>query len=193
MLTVTIKAGKNGWLNQKKLRNALFDVFSSSWIGEEVHVVVPTEERPNSKQKIDIAFELRGRKIAVEYDGNIHYINTKKCLRDIVKDQELRRLGFDVVRFPYYLELDDLTFFHFFKVDVHVENVHPQPISHGFNETEWLPIDFCPLGIRRFKDEFLTFPLSIQSDIIRTLAIQSERYGLDNVVPFELQTYMDLV
>ncbi len=84
-MNLEINAGHNNWLSQKTLHDALYEIYKSSWLGGEYRVKVPTEKRPNTKVKIDIAFIMGDQKIAVEYDGDRHYTNTQKCLRDIKK------------------------------------------------------------------------------------------------------------
>ncbi len=88
------------------------------------------------------------------------------------------------------MELDSLSFRHFFGKgcngeDVVIVNKDPKPLIHGFNETEWLPIDFCPLGLKRFEEEYLFLPESIQKQIAESLCKIAEVRGMENVVPKE--------
>jgi len=197
-MNVEINAGHNNWLNQKKLHDALYKIYKSSWLGGEYSVKVPTEKRPNTKVKIDIAFILGDQKIAVEYDGNMHYINTQKCLRDIKKKHALKAAGFKVICFPFYMELDSESFSHFFGKDINGEDVviinkDPKHLLHGFNETEWMPIDFCPLGLKRFEEEYHCLPESIQTQIAESLCKKAEVLGMENVVPKETLKALGIV
>jgi very-short-patch-repair endonuclease len=186
MKTVKIRTGKNELLNQKKLRDTLFEIFSTSWLGDNFKVNVPTPKRSKTMVSIDIAFMRGDQKIAVEYDGHMHYVNTRKCLGDKRKKTALEALGFKVICFPFYMELDNESFFYYFGEKVNIINEHPKPLDHGFVGTEWLPIDFCPLGIERFKNEYVSFPESIKVPIRISLHKEADEWGMGNVIPEDL-------
>jgi len=189
MIEVTINAGHNNWLNQEKLRDALRRVYHDSF-SSEYKVIVPTLLRPKNTVRIDITFKRDNQKIAVEYDGYWHYINTRKCIRDEKKKKALEEEDYKVICFPFYMELTTESFSHFFGKEVKgevvtIRNIDPKPLPHGFNETEWMPIDFCPKGLARFLAEYESLPSKIQDDITVSLKEQAKLVGMENVVQKE--------
>jgi hypothetical protein len=128
----------------------------------------------------------------VEYDGPMHYINTRRCHRDIKRIEWLKLNKYTVIRFPYYLELDNDSFLYLFKEKVNIINEHPKPLDHGFNETEWLPMDFCPLGIERFIVDFRDYPSLIKKKIVDSLENEAEMLNLSlkAIVPEEILKVM---
>jgi hypothetical protein len=186
MKKIIINTGKGNWLNEKKLSEALRQVFDRSWLGEQFEIVTPTLNRPKKKIKVDCAYMDGKDKIAVEYEGNMHYVNTLTSIQDEERLMALKDFGYRVIRFPYYLELDDDTFYYFFGESVKIVNENPRPLTHGFNETKWLPVDFCPRGIKRFENEFNGYPDVIKKQITESIHILLKSRCMNDVLSKEL-------
>lgn len=193
MKEIKIKTGKGEWLNQKKLQDAITEIYRESIVIRELKVPDPTPKRPGNAKRIDISYEHKGKKYAVEYDGPMHYVNTRRCLRDIKRLEWLCLQKYNVIRFPYYLELDNGSFSYLFNEKINIINEHSKPLVHGFNDTEWLPMDFCPLGIRRFISEFELYPSDIRKSIVDSLVDEAKtlKVSLETIVPIKILNVMN--
>jgi hypothetical protein len=84
-----------------------------------------------------------------------------------------------VVRFPYWIQLDNLTLKHYFGLEAEIEQSFP----HGFITTKLFPASFCELGIERFRAELLPLPASVRDAVISSLRQRVAEHGLHYVLP----------
>ena len=103
----------NGYLTQQKLSIALEHINGSSWLGNEIKV-------PGSRYRWDMAYKMKSTICVVEYDGDEHYRNTIKIKSDMNKDRIAKDNGFLVVRFPYWIQLNNQTLSHFFNLSSNI-------------------------------------------------------------------------
>jgi very-short-patch-repair endonuclease len=61
-----------------------------------------------------MAFQHERKITVLEYDGDEHYRHSIKIKTDRAKDEAARTLGYQVVRFPYWVQLDNATVRHYF-------------------------------------------------------------------------------
>ena len=169
----TIKV--DGYLTESKLSKALQALLPDEWLGEQVPV-------SNTRQRWDMAFKAKGKITVVEYDGDDHYRHSMKIKGDLAKDEIARSLGLQVVRFPYWIQLDSNTLKHFFGLDANVEQSFP----HGFITTKLFPASFCELGIERFRVELEDLPASVREAVISSLRDLVAEHGLKYVLPGSL-------
>ena len=128
-------------------------------------------------------------RLIIEFDGYNHYTTAKVALRDAFKDTKERELGYQIVRWPYFVQISRESIKYFLNIDVEIEQIY----QHGFiDEHCVLPADFCELGIKKFIDDFMKFPEVIKLDIISSLKykIQVSKYGIYEVVP---KAFIDVV
>src|ERR1700694_540014 len=92
----------DGYLTESKLSKALQQLLPDRWLGEQV----PVEGA--RRQRWDMSYQLDGRITVVEYDGDEHYRHSIKIKGDRAKDEVARTQGYRVVRFPYWIQLDNL-------------------------------------------------------------------------------------
>ena len=93
----------DGYLTESKLSKALQGILPDAWLGDQVRVA-------DSRQRWDMSYQIDGAITVVEYDGDEHYRNSMKIKGDRAKDEVARTHGLRVVRFPYWVQLDSLTF-----------------------------------------------------------------------------------
>jgi hypothetical protein len=60
-----------------------------------------------------MSYQIDGIVTVVEYDGDEHYRHSLKMKADRAKDEIARNQGCRVVRFPYWIQLDNLTLHHY--------------------------------------------------------------------------------
>lgn len=162
-----------GYLVQKKLEEAIRTVTKSGWRGREVNV-------PGTRYRWDMMYELNGTSIAVEFDGDEHYRDTRKIRVDREKDKIAEQEGYSVVRFPYWVQLTTQTLQFYFGLDAEII----QDFQHGFISIKArLPASFCELGVSRFKTELDRLPQNIRGDVLNSLRKWSEEYGIEYVMP----------
>jgi hypothetical protein len=161
-----------GYLTESKLAEALRQLVPDGWLGHEVAM-------PGGRQRWDMAYQRDGRIIVVEYDGDEHYRHSIKIKIDRGKDEAARALGYQVVRFPYWVQLDSTALRHYFGLEAEIEQSFP----HGFITTKLFPASFCELGIERFRAELFALPAVVRDGVIASLRDRVEEHGLSFVLP----------
>jgi hypothetical protein len=165
-----------GYLTQSKLESALRELVGNDWIGRELPV-------QGSRKRWDMAFRTARETVVIEYDGDEHYRSALKIKADLAKDADAERLGFRVVRIPFWVQLDTATVHHYFGLDAEVHSAFP----HGFVTTPHLPASFCELGVRRFEREFDALPEGVREAVLRSLQEQSRKHGAEYALPSTLR------
>ena len=146
------------YLTEKSLRNYLCDIYRDwDWIHDKAI------KESNIKNRLDYRNEQL--KIIVEFDGYLHYTNTKTILSDYFKDEVYSKLSYNVIRIPYFVQLSTEVIKHLFKIEYKFEQAYP----HGFiDKKAILPSNFNELGIERFKNDLEKFSF-IKNEIISSL------------------------
>lgn len=162
------------YLTEKTLTDFL-SILSDDWIHNKT---VPDSER---KSRPDYRSEKL--KVIVEFDGYQHYNSTARILADITNTEAYEKLGYRVIRIPYFIQLDQRTIKTLFGVDMDYTNGYP----HGFiSNTALLPCDFCELGLERFEKDLGVFSC-VAEDIISSLKNKiSEKEDIRLVLPSSL-------
>ena len=162
-----------GYLVQNKLEHALREVVGEvSWKGHEVKL-------PESRRRWDMAYELDGRTVVVEFDGDEHYRDALKIKIDQEKDAVARQHGLKVIRIPYWIQLTTETLRFYFGLSASVT----QDFPHGFIETKIFPASFCALGDQRFHREYTALPPAIQTAVFSSLRDRVLEHGEQYVLP----------
>ena len=167
----------SGFLTQKKLAAALMESVGEDWIGSELRV-------PKSRRRWDMAYKRDGLTTVVEYDGDAHYRDPLKIKVDREKDAVAQSLGYQVVRFPYWIQLDSPTLQHYFNLDAEIDQNFP----HGFITTKLFPGSFCEMGVIRFQGELRSLPENVVDDVIQSLRDRAKEHGIEYVLPSALRT-----
>ncbi len=126
-----------------------------------------------------MGFNEGARRVVVEYDGDEHYRNTLKIKADQEKDLLARAQGLEVVRFPYWVQLDRTTCRSFFGLDADIQQSFP----HGFVTTKLFPASFCEMGVERFEREMSGLPPSVRAAVVDSLRERSREHGVEYVLP----------
>lgn len=157
------------YLTESTLGTMLTKVFPSNTFVYNKSVPNSTNKRFRPDYRCD---ELR---LIVEFDGYSHYCTSKQIVNDSLKDKDYQRLGFDVVRIPYFIQISSVVLFNLFGVYVDTQQTYP----HGFvDKKAILPSDFCQLGINKFVDDLERFDY-IQIDVLDSL--RSKILELDDI------------
>ena len=163
----------DGYLTEQKLARALAEILGERWGGSELRV-------PESRRRWDMWFTRDGdRRVVVEYDGDEHYRNTLKIKADAEKDAAAQQHGFQVVRVPYWVQLDTMMLRHWFGIDAEIQ----QDFRHGFIVTKLFPASFCAMGIARFQRELAALPVVVCAAVIKSLRDRAQEHGVEYVVP----------
>ena len=92
-------------------------------------------------------------KMIVEFDGIQHYTMPDRIKNDVLSTKFYERLGYKVVRIPYFIQLTNKAVKYFFNVDVKEplfnENIH----SMDKNDRN-TPAFLCGAGVLRMIEEF---------------------------------------
>ena len=168
-----------GYLTEAKLGVLLEDSFKASFIHNKCFI---GKTRPDYRND-----EL---KLIVEFDGWQHYTKASQVLADQEKDKAEMSLGYNVIRWPWFVQWSSETVKHFLGIDVIVKQVYP----HGFNDkTCVLPADFCELGIKKFKKDLASLDGNVKDCIVSSLIAKAEtaKHGIAEVLPPQLASLVD--
>ena len=163
------------YLTQSKLTAMLSKYFE---VSTEVKV-------GDTRLRSDIQFTHDNIKYAVEFDGDSHYCNSDVIENDIRKNNLLKSSGFNLVRIPYWLQLNDYVFDSCFGFS-YPETI-PQTYPHGFiDKKAKTPAFYCVKGLLRFNSELDACVKSdkmIFFDIIKSMTNHSKYSNIDDIVP----------
>ena len=165
------------YLTQEKLTRILSTHYN-------VEVEVPII---GTKYKSDIQFNIDDKKYVVEFDGDSHYCNPDVMRRDRYKDDILFTLGFNIIRIPYWVQLNSETFEMFFKFK-YPDNIL-QTYPHGFiDKKAKTPAHFCVDGIDKFNTMIFLMAEhnpSLVLEIIRSLSNHSKYKNMNDLIPIK--------
>lgn len=125
----------------------------------------------------DYYLETDKHKFAFEFDGPSHYTKSKTQLRDINFATYCKDNNIILVRFPYYLQLDEVTIYHFFGSDLvdqydlesRIEFVSTE-YSSGFHDKNIVyPGDFNSFGWDKFWSEYSHFAKIDSMSVMRQI------------------------
>jgi hypothetical protein len=163
------------YMTEAKLAAILRELTGTSF-GEQFQI-------PGRAFRWDMSYELGGKRFLVEYDGDEHYRNSLVIRADREKARIATENGFESIRFPYWLQLDDFSLEHFFGLRAHIVQEFP----HGFITTKLFPASYCELGVERFAAELNSLPERLRWPVLVSLREKSERFGIEYVLPTTLR------
>lgn len=120
-----------------------------------------------TRMRYDARMEYSGKVYMVEFDGDSHFRDANVIYRDNLKDAAMAQAGISVVRIPYFVQLDNDTFYALFGFDCPFSIRTDFP--HGFITTKMLPASFCGLGVSRFKNVLKQLPEQVVQQIDKSL------------------------
>lgn len=87
--------------------------------------------------------------MCIEFDGPDHFTKASVIQADIKKDQIIEWNGYDIIRVPYFVQLNSAGIKYFFNFDIDFD----YNFRHGFvSRNVSLPANFCEQGIWKFND-----------------------------------------
>jgi len=96
-------------------------------------------------------------KLIIEFDGLQHYTKPDIIKKDLINTELYKKLGYKVVRIPYFIQLTNKAVKTFFDLDVS-EELFDETISSLGIEGQNTPAYLCPAGLKRMAGEFKKFP-----------------------------------
>ena len=113
-------------------------------------------------------------KLIIEFDGLQHYTKPDVIEKDLKTTEQYEKIGYRVVRIPYFVQLTNKAVKTLFGVDV-VEELFDEGISslgiRGLNTPAYL----CPAGVKRMAKEFKKFPEQYRINL-EFLKMQNDPY-----------------
>lgn len=123
-------------------------------------------------------------KLIVEFDGDSHYSKAARIISDCEKDSEYKRLGYKIIRIPYFIQMSSDVLVHVFGISQPFTQKYPQ----GFIDPKaMLPADFCELGVKKFVDDLSTFffhKKEVIDSLIQKIAVKK---NINLVLPSSIQ------
>lgn len=163
------------YLTETKLAGAIQQLVSDGWAGGQV-------SRPSSRRRFDTAFRASGETALVEYDGDERYRDSLKIKADRQEDAIATANGFQLVRVPYWVQLDNVTSRHWFGREADIVQSFP----HGFITTKFFPPSYCELGIGKFRRGLELSLAAVRAAVVASLRDRVADYGVEYVLPTEL-------
>ena len=102
-------------------------------------------------------------KMIVEFDGTQHYTSPDQIRKDTLTTDKYTRLGYKVVRIPYFIQLTNAVVKKLFGMDVKEPLFDPKYASIG--ATSGSPAWLCPAGLERMAKELKLFPQQYRVNI----------------------------
>lgn len=96
-------------------------------------------------------------KLIIEFDGLQHYTNPDVILNDKIGTELYQKLGYKVVRIPYFIQLTNKAVKTLFGVETKIE-LFNENIASLRSSNRNTPAYLCIAGIERMKNEFKLFP-----------------------------------
>jgi hypothetical protein len=96
-------------------------------------------------------------KLIIEFDGLQHYTKPDIIEKDYLLNNLYEKLGYKVVRIPYFIQLTKKTVKTLFGIEVSEELFDENISSLGINGLN-TPAYLCPAGVKRMAAEFKMFP-----------------------------------
>lgn len=103
-------------------------------------------------------------KLIIEFDGLQHYTKPDIIEKDLKNTELYKKLGYKVVRIPYFIQLSNKAVKYLFDVDVS-EELFDERISSLGIEGQNTPAYLCPAGVKRMAEEFKRFPEQYKTNI----------------------------
>ena len=131
-------------------------------------------------QKIRPDYVCEELKLIIEFDGdagkNGHYTDPFVIFKDNNNTKILSDLGYNVIRIPFYIQLDKSAIKYFFNIDFN-DTLYNAINDHGFKHPLiTLPSQFCEVGIYRFLNDLTYIPKDILIKIIESLEYRIKYY-----------------
>ena len=134
-------------------------------------------EGANTSKRYD--FILRDERVIVEFDGSHHYTSSRVILGDKEKDDVAATLGYNVIRIPYFVQLDEIMTQFFFGsiLKSNVKWFDFNSYKHGFIDPRALiPADYCELGQHKFMKNLQDYPRSCSDAIVDSLTHHTNKH-----------------
>ena len=152
-----IKAGLDAdtGLHRTGLNEYLAVIFpdTNDWIHDKALGEVNGEKFRNRPD-----YRSESLKLIVEFDGLPHYNSPETILKDKKNTELYQKLGYKVVRIPYFIQLTNKAVKTLFSVNVREDLFDERIPSLGEKNKIANPGFLCPLGLERMARDFKNFP-----------------------------------
>lgn len=175
-----IKAGidKDTGICRTGLNEYLKAIFPnvSDWVHDKL-ILDATIDGKNVKTRPDYRSE--ELKLIVEFDGVPHYQSPIVVREDVRKTNDYIRLGYKVVRVPFFIYLNKYAIKELFDVNME-EDLFKYKVASISVKQGTTPMFFCPAGAKRMCEEFARFQdqLKINIDYLESLNVGEELTGV---------------
>lgn len=154
------KAGidKDTGLHRTGLEEYLSVIFPKThdWVHDKVI--------PDCNRRFRPDYRSEQEKLIIEFDGLQHYTSPDNISKDIEKTNFYKKLGYQVVRIPYFIQLSNKAIKQLFNKDIEEQMFNEAIPSLGIKGKN-TPAYLCGAGIARMKDEFSKFPEQLKVNV----------------------------
>ena len=103
-------------------------------------------------------------KLIIEFDGLQHYTKPDIIEKGIKNTEQYKKLGYTVVRIPYFIQLSKNAVKTLFDKEVS-EDLFDESVSSLSAIGQNSPAYLCPAGVKRMAEEFKKFPEQYKTNI----------------------------
>jgi hypothetical protein len=155
------------YLNEKILGDQLNLIYQNNkFIHDKIVLNSEIKNRPD--------YHNADLKLIIEFDGFRHYSQSGVIVVDEYKDLIYSKLGYKILRIPYFIQLTSSVIEKYFSIqNVDLNWKYP---SGFIDNAALLPADFCELGIERFKKDLNTF-WYLKEEIINSIKSKIKEKG----------------
>lgn len=175
-----IKAGidKDTGICRTGLNDYLKAIFPNidDWVHDKL---IPNATINGKKVKTRPDYRSEELELIVEFDGVPHYQSPIVVREDVRKTNDYIRLGYKVVRVPFFIYLNKYAVKTLFGVDMN-EDLFKHKVSSISIKQGTTPMFFCPAGAKRMCEEFARFQdqLKVNIDYLESLNAEEELTGV---------------
>ena len=143
------------------------------WIHDKALGVI---DGVNYRMKPD--YRCEEHKIIVEFDGLVHYSSPEQIMRDYKNTEIYGRLGYKVIRIPYFIQLTNKNVEKLFGVKVYMD-LFPVGVPSLNIEMKSTPAYLCIDGIKRMAEDFKEFPDDYEVNLNYLKSLDSSLSGVE--------------
>lgn len=137
---------------------------TTDWVHDSKVPGVPGQKRPDYRSE--------SLKLIIEFDGLPHFQYPKQIIRDIENTEMYEKLGYKVIRIPYFIQLTNDAVQKLF--DVRLDEKLFDPNIPSLDDDRGSPASLCPAGIDRMAEIFSKFPEQYEVNISHLKSINND-------------------
>lgn len=157
---------KIGWTGLSEYLKEIYPNVND-WVTDKI---IPKDLQCGSSYKYRPDFRSQQLKMIIEFDGLQHYSNPTRIDADKKRDDRLAKMGYKVIRIPFFIQLTRTVIKEMFNVDINNDMFQNNIPSFGINLKDncaesGCPSYLCRKGLIRMANDFTKYPEQYEINI----------------------------